>query len=595
MFTQRNRFRTVFTIASLVLLVLLARPAEAQTWSQQSPAGTPPSGRQAATYGYDAVNDRLILFSGEDAGGLPRPQDVWVLVNATGAGGTPSWLELFPTGGPPPGRWSGTAVYDSGLNELIVFGGCAGNCSPAYADTWVLTNANGLGGAPQWILRASAAFGRNDHSAVLDATNHRMIIFGGDLAFPGTNLNDVWVYDILTDSWQQLSPTGAPPAPRAFTPAAYDPATNRMIIFGGNQGPDCCTIFHFNDVWVLTNANGMGGTPQWMQLSPAGALPSPRATASAVYVPATNRMILFGGTFGTSGQSPYTFFDEVWVLEGANGTGGTPQWVQLAPAGGPPPGRGLHAAGYLPGANRMVIAMGRRDVSATSTLLFNDAWALVFNQAPTADAGADQTVECTCVPATTVQLDGSASSDADAGDTLVHTWSGAFPEGGGTVTGANPTVTLPLGTHTITLRVDDGNGGTASDTVQISVVVRVEGLSSPMAPLAPEGDAILLPDKAFKQSRTIPLKLQLFCGGTSLSDFDVAAPQIVGLMRNSDALELATLDLDAGQSNDSGTNFRYADGTWSYNLSTTPLAMGSYVLTLQMPDGRRHNAAFVLR
>jgi hypothetical protein len=63
-----------------------------------------------------------------------------------------------------------------------------------------------------------------------------------------------------------------------------------------------------------------------------------------------------------------------------------------------------------------------------------------------------------------VTLDGSGSSDPD-GDALTYSWSGAF----GTASGVNPSVTLPLGTHTVTLSVDDGNGGTASDTVAITV------------------------------------------------------------------------------------------------------------------------------
>ncbi len=62
-------------------------------------------------------------------------------------------------------------------------------------------------------------------------------------------------------------------------------------------------------------------------------------------------------------------------------------------------------------------------------------------------------------------LDGSGSSNPDS-DPLTFTWTGLF----GTVSGPNPTVALPLGTHTITLTVDDGHGGTATDTVVVRVV-----------------------------------------------------------------------------------------------------------------------------
>lgn len=93
-----------------------------------------------------------------------------------------------------------------------------------------------------------------------------------------------------------------------------------------------------------------------------------------------------------------------------------------------------------------------------------DASTFVFNAPPVANAGLDRTIEATA-PNTSVTLDGTASTDPD-GDALTYTWTGPF----GTATGAQPTVLLPLGTHTITLTVDDGNGETDSDTVVIKLV-----------------------------------------------------------------------------------------------------------------------------
>ena len=95
----------------------------------------------------------------------------------------------------------------------------------------------------------------------------------------------------------------------------------------------------------------------------------------------------------------------------------------------------------------------------------------VRNQTPTAEAGPDQpAVEATGASGAPVTLDGSASSDPDPLDTLTYTWTGPFPEGGGTVTGVSPVVTLALGgPHTVTLTVSDPWGGTHSDTVAVTV------------------------------------------------------------------------------------------------------------------------------
>ena len=92
-----------------------------------------------------------------------------------------------------------------------------------------------------------------------------------------------------------------------------------------------------------------------------------------------------------------------------------------------------------------------------------------FNRPPTANAGPDQTVEWTTGGAV-VTLDGSGSSDPD-GDTLTYTWTGPFPESGGTVSGVSPAVTLPsLGPFDITLVVNDGTVDGEPDTLTITVV-----------------------------------------------------------------------------------------------------------------------------
>jgi hypothetical protein len=125
--------------------------------------------------------------------------------------------------------------------------------------------------------------------------------------------------------------------------------------------------------------------------------------------------------------------------------------------------------------------------------------------------------------------------------------------------------------------------------------IEAEGLKPPLADLTPEGLPVAMPGNAFKQGRTLPLRLGLFRDGVALSNADVSPPQIVALIRNGEALDLATMDVDAGQANDNGTLFRFSDGNWAYNLSTQGLSPGTYTITMQMPDGRRWNAGFVLR
>ena len=90
------------------------------------------------------------------------------------------------------------------------------------------------------------------------------------------------------------------------------------------------------------------------------------------------------------------------------------------------------------------------------------------NQAPTADAGDNQTV----APGSNVTLDGSGSSDPD-GDTLEFSWT---QTSGTDVTlsddsDAMPSFTAPAEDDALTfeLTVSDGNGGTDTDTVTVTV------------------------------------------------------------------------------------------------------------------------------
>ena len=83
---------------------------------------------------------------------------------------------------------------------------------------------------------------------------------------------------------------------------------------------------------------------------------------------------------------------------------------------------------------------------------------------PVADAGSDQLVTAAPGGTAMVTLDGSGSSDPD-GDPLIFTWTNSF----GTAMGIMPSVPLPPGVHVVTLTVDDGKGGTDTDTVEITV------------------------------------------------------------------------------------------------------------------------------
>ena len=89
---------------------------------------------------------------------------------------------------------------------------------------------------------------------------------------------------------------------------------------------------------------------------------------------------------------------------------------------------------------------------------------ITVNQAPVADAGPNQVIQVPLGSTAAVTLDGAGSSDPDS-DPLTFTWTNSF----GTAMGMMPIVALPAGVHVVMLTVDDGKGGTDTDTVEITV------------------------------------------------------------------------------------------------------------------------------
>jgi murein DD-endopeptidase MepM/ murein hydrolase activator NlpD len=341
---KRNFQGLVKTAIIVLFLALLPLQGFGQTWVKLSPIGEPPAARNDTVVAvYDPSSNRLITFGGITYC-CTNFNDVWVLTNANGSDGVPEWIKLNPASpqGFPAPRGRHSAVYDTGANRMIIFGGgnftgdpscnfCIFN--PLFNDVWVLTNANGLGGTPTWVPlfpSGGPPAGRAGHHAVYDPASNRMTIFGGGNNGIMVVPNDVWV---LTNAnglggnptWVQLDPTGQIPPPVEAFAIGYDNANNIMTIFGG-----CCSFT--NSTYTLTNANGIGGMPQWTQLTIPDPLPSIRGTLLYGYNPSQNSAVIFGeGAFGG-------VVHDTWVLTNANGIGAA-NWVNTIPDGalGTPP------------------------------------------------------------------------------------------------------------------------------------------------------------------------------------------------------------------------------------------------------------------
>jgi len=306
---------------------------------------------------YDSATNSLFVFGGQHATSDINFNDYWKNTGVIGTTGV-DWSNLNISGNKPTARFGHTVLYDSVSNRMMLFGGAIGFPDPCTNDYWVLQQANAAGGSPSWVSvtpSETAPAARTNYGAAYDAGTNSLILFGG-FDCTSTYFNDVWVLNNAnsmsgTQVWTQLSPTGTPPSPREVSSVVYDPGSNALIVFGGDADFFMTTGTPFGDIWILSNANGTGGTPEWTELTPTNVGPAARSGHTAIYDAANNRMTIYGGFDGTN------ILSDTWVLAGANGQAGPSVWISLSPT---PEGplRRFHSAVYDPVSNEMLIFGG---------------------------------------------------------------------------------------------------------------------------------------------------------------------------------------------------------------------------------------------
>lgn len=206
---------------------------------------------------------------------------------------------------------------------------------------------------------------RGDAAAIYDPANDRVVVFGG--SSPCQLFNDVWTLSMATPlRWTRLSPVGTAPL-RRITTAVYDATRGRMLFFGGWSSDG-----YKNDVWELT----LGATPTWNELFPTGTPPVGRLAHGVIYDPVRDRLVVFGGRGKGVPPQLYSDFFDTWELT----LGRTPAWNQLSPVGAPPSTTSGQAF-YDPDADQMVV-IGRA-YQSSSSCYDAAAWTLSLGDTPT--------------------------------------------------------------------------------------------------------------------------------------------------------------------------------------------------------------------
>ncbi len=297
----------------------------ADVWTELEPPGFIPPARLSQGAVWDPVRSRMLVFAG-GCGGCYL-DDFWSYDPAENA-----WSRVPVSGNAKPGARGGhSAVWESTHGEMLVFGGSVLN------DVWTFqptTNA-----WRQRVSREAPVPASAGQRAVWDPAGGRMLVFGGRNSRDGANpLDSISIYTPSLNAWRVVSTTGAAPSPRLGHSVALDPASGRVLLFGGSGGDGK----GLTDLWAYDLARNA-----WTQLTPDGQGPSARAVHSAVWDPVQGQMLVYGGAPESSGA-----LDDLWSYQPTAN-----RWTRLAPTGAVPAARSRQSAVWDAG-NRQMLVFG---------------------------------------------------------------------------------------------------------------------------------------------------------------------------------------------------------------------------------------------
>ncbi|MBI5527235.1 MAG: hypothetical protein HY897_12945 [Deltaproteobacteria bacterium] len=249
-----------------------------RTWTKRFPSVTWPSARGGHAMAFDAFRNKVLLFGGLNDSSSHYLSDMWEW-----DGASESWTERIPPGVKPPTRWAHSLAFDAARGKAVLFGGYRGEdaSGDVLADTWEWD-----GRAGTWSERTSAGAKpsrREFHAMAYDAARGKTVLFGGNTG--AGRFQDTWEWDGVLGNWTERVVSGVKPTARAVHVMTYDPASRRVLLFGGIDGTG-----QKRDTWEW---DGMSGI--WVERVPAGETPGEGFGHAMAYDTAAGKSVLFGG------------------------------------------------------------------------------------------------------------------------------------------------------------------------------------------------------------------------------------------------------------------------------------------------------------
>ncbi|MEL6338378.1 MAG: hypothetical protein AAFQ65_00560 [Myxococcota bacterium] len=290
---------------------------------------------QRNSMAYDPEQKRILLFG----------ESTWHKIDN-------QWQRLSPAR-EPSGREYPALTFANGLNGILMYGGGRGNdcvTGDCLGDLWLWDGST-------WIALTE---GEPDYPPSRDrmvSIYHdglgRFLMFGGFAL--GEPLNDFWMWSGA--SWLEATSFG--PSARFRSSATYDPAQDRLYLFGGLDPDNVCnpkdaTTSHCGDLWSWDVANG------WVDRTPAQPSdPEPRSAPAVAFDTNRNRLVLYGGAGCAVGVCTNATCGETWEFDPEG------SWTRMTSTNNPP-ALSRHAMVYDEARERVVLFGGVTDANPGS-------------------------------------------------------------------------------------------------------------------------------------------------------------------------------------------------------------------------------------
>jgi hypothetical protein len=213
----------------------------------------------------------------------------------------------------------------------------------------------------------SAPAARGRHAFAFDLSRKRMMVFGGRFRPAGqgsgdyTLFNDLWAFDVNTDTWTQIAATGNIPSPRINSAMIYDESADRLILFGGSTSANGLVFTPMSDLYLFDLNNAV-----WTQVSLGG--PEARLFHAMVVDSTHEQLLVFSGGDENAFLGP--FLQDLWAFSFQSST-----WEKIwqGVEGGPGPLARINARLLDdPMRSRVLLFGGHDDKSLGNS---NDLWA----------------------------------------------------------------------------------------------------------------------------------------------------------------------------------------------------------------------------